>query len=202
VERSLGLMAGAGILPGRAATEARRRGWRVTAFAFEEAPGLAAAADDLIPSTITDIQAVLAELVTRRIEAVLFVGKFWKSSAFSHYDRADDAGRGLARGGLSDAALARMVEATLAGMHIAVLDQREFLAPWLLPAGALTARAPAPAEWDEIREGFPWPRASPPMASARRWSAPAASRWRWRPPRGRTRPSGEGDAWRGRGRWW
>jgi DUF1009 family protein len=154
VERSLGLMAGAGILPGRAATEARRRGWRVTAFAFEEAPGLAAAADDLIPSTITDIQAVLAELVTRRIEAVLFVGKFWKSSAFSHYDRADDAGRGLARGGLSDAALARMVEATLAGMHIEVLDQREFLAPWLLPAGALTARAPAPAEWDEIREGF------------------------------------------------
>jgi len=46
VERSLGLMAGAGTLPGRAAAEAKRRGWRVAAFAFEEAPGLAEAADD------------------------------------------------------------------------------------------------------------------------------------------------------------
>ena len=154
MERALGLMAGAGTLPGRAAREAKRRGWRVAAFAFEEAPGLAEAADDFIPSTITDIQAVLAELVTRRIEAVLFVGKFWKSSAFSHYDRADDAARGLARGGLSDAALAQMVVATLAGMSIEVLDQREFLAPWLLPAGPLTARVPEAVEWEEIREGF------------------------------------------------
>jgi hypothetical protein len=147
-------MAGAGILPGRAAAEARRRGWRVTAFAFEEAPGLAEAADACIPSRLTDIQAVLAELAARRVEAAVFVGKFWKSRAFSHYDRADDAGRGLARAGLSDAALAEMVVATLAAMGIEVLDQREFLAPWLLPAGTLSARAPTSGEWEEIREGF------------------------------------------------
>ncbi|MGH7316560.1 MAG: UDP-2,3-diacylglucosamine diphosphatase LpxI domain-containing protein [Candidatus Rokuibacteriota bacterium] len=154
MERSLGLMAGAGTLPGRAAAEARRRGWRVAAFAFEDAPGLAEAADDFIPSALTDIQAVLEGLAARRVEAAVFVGKFWKSSAFSHYDRADHAGRGLAQGGLSDAALAEMVVATLAGMSIEVLDQREFLAPWLVPAGALSARAPAAAEWEEIREGF------------------------------------------------
>jgi DUF1009 family protein len=154
VERSLGLMAGAGTLPGRAAAEAKRRGWRVVAFAFEDAPGLAEVADELVPSTITDIQAVLAGLAARRVEAAVFVGKFWKSSAFSHYDRADDAGRGLARDGLSDAALAQMVVATLAGMSIEVLDQREFLSPWLLPAGTLGARAPVASEWDEIREGF------------------------------------------------
>ena len=154
MERVLGLMAGAGTLPGRAATEARRRGWRVAAFAFEDAPGLDAAADDLIPSAVTDIQAVLTELAARHVEAVVFVGKFWKSSFFSHYDRADDAGLGLARGGLSDAALGQMVVATLAGMGITVLDQRELLGPWLLPAGTLGARAPAPAEWDEIRAGF------------------------------------------------
>jgi DUF1009 family protein len=147
-------MAGAGILPGRAAAEARRRGWRVTAFAFEEAPGLAEAADDCVPSRLTDIQAVLEELAARRVKAAVFVGKFWKSSAFSHYDRADEAGRGLARAGLSDAALAEMVVATLAAMSIEVLDQREFLAPWLLPAGTLSARAPTSAEWEEIREGF------------------------------------------------
>lgn len=147
-------MAGAGTLPGRAAAEARRRGWRVAAFAFEDAPGLAEAADDFIPSTLADIQAVLEGLAARRVEAAVFVGKFWKSSAFSHYDRADEAGRGLAQRGLSDAALAEMVVATLAGMRIDVLDQREFFGSWLLPAGALSARAPAAAEWEEIRAGF------------------------------------------------
>src|SRR5512143_1215005 len=156
-------MAGAGTLPGRAAAEARRHGWRVVAFAFEDAPGLAEAADLVIPSAITDIQAVLAGLTAERVEAAVFVGKFWKSSAFARYDEADAAGRGLARGGLSDpplgqnvvatpAALGQMVVATLAGMSIEVLDQREFLAPWLLPAGTLTARAPSAAEWAEISE--------------------------------------------------
>ena len=154
MERSLGLMAGAGILPGRAAAEAKRRGWRVAAFAFEDAPGLAEAADDLIPSTITDIQAVLTGLSTRRVEAVVFVGKFWKSTVFSGFEQTDAAGRGLARGGLSDAALGQMVVATLAGMGIAVLDQRELLSPWLLPAGSLTGPTPSEAEWQEIRDGF------------------------------------------------
>ncbi|MGH7418830.1 MAG: UDP-2,3-diacylglucosamine diphosphatase LpxI domain-containing protein, partial [Candidatus Rokuibacteriota bacterium] len=154
MERSLGLMAGAGTLPGRAAAEAKRRGWRVAAFAFAEAPGLAEAADDVIPSTITDIQAVLAGLAARGVEAAVFVGKFWKSTAFSGYEQTDAAGRGLARGGLSDAALAQMVVATLAGMGIEVLDQREFLSPWLLSAGTLTGRGPSEAEWQEIRDGF------------------------------------------------
>jgi DUF1009 family protein len=147
-------MAGAGTLPGRAAAEAKRRGWRVVAFAFEDAPGLAEVADAFLPSAITDIQAVLVGLAAQRVEAAVFVGKFWKSSAFSQYDQADDAGRDLAQGGLSDAALSQMVVTTLAGMRIEVLDQREFLAPWLLPAGTLGTRAPVAAEWDEIREGF------------------------------------------------
>lgn len=154
MERTLGLMAGAGALPGRAAAEARRQGWRVAAFAFEEAPGLADAADDYIPSTITDIQAVLAGLAARGAKAAVFVGKFWKSSVFSRYEQTDHAGRGLVRDGLSDAALAQMVVATLGGMSIEVLDQREFLAPWLLPVGTLGARAPGAGEWEEIREGF------------------------------------------------
>lgn len=154
MERILGLMAGAGTLPGRAAAEARRQGWRVAAFAFEDAPGLADAADDFIPSAITDIQSVLTGLAARRVSAAVFVGKFWKSTVFSRYDQADSAGRGLVRAGLSDAALAQMVVATLAGMSIEVLDQRDFLSPWLLPAGTLSARAPGAAEWEEIREGF------------------------------------------------
>ena len=154
MERSLALMAGAGTLPGRAAQEARRHGWRVVAFAFEEAPGLAEAADHVIPSAITDIRAVITNLAAQGVGAAVFVGKFWKSSAFSRYDEADAAGRSLARGGLSDAALGQMVVATLAGMSIEVLDQRQFLGPWLLAAGTLTARAPSDAERAEIQEGF------------------------------------------------
>ena len=78
MERILGLMAGAGTLPGRAAAEARRQGWRVAAFAFEDAPGLADAADDFIPSAITDIQSVLTGLAARRVSAAGLVGKLWK----------------------------------------------------------------------------------------------------------------------------
>ncbi len=175
MERTLGLMAGAGILPGRAAAEARRQGWRVVAFAFEDAPGLAEAADVFIPSTITDIQAVLAGLAAQRAQAAVFVGKFWKSSAFSKYDQADAAGRGLAQGGLSDAALAQMVVATLAGMSIEVLDQRRVPRPVAPARGhARRARARPPPSGTRSARAFAWRAGSPPTASARRWCGPAA----------------------------
>ena len=122
-------MAGAGVLPGRAAAEARRQGWRVVAFAFEEAPGLAAEAYVVVPASISDIQAVVMRLYGERPQAALFVGKFWKQRAFEEAERADLAARRLAGGGLSDAALAQMVVTTLEGMGIEVLDQRGFLAP-------------------------------------------------------------------------
>jgi DUF1009 family protein len=147
-------MAGAGVLPGRAAAEARRQGWRVVAFGFEDAPGLAEASDAFVASRLNDIQAVIAELASRRVSAAVFVGKFWKQRAFEEAERADEAARRLARGGLSDAALAEMVVATLESMDIEVLDQRRFLAPWMIPAGVLTRRAPDPDEWVEIRAAF------------------------------------------------
>jgi DUF1009 family protein len=155
VERALGLMAGAGVLPGRAAAEAIRQGWRVVAFAFEDAPGLAEHAEAVIPSSIDQIQAVLQELTARRVSAALFVGKFWKQRVFAHLDRdVDGAARQLARGGLSDSALAEMVVATLASLGIEVLDQRPFLSPWIASSGVLTGRAPTDGEWTEIRHGF------------------------------------------------
>lgn len=154
MERSLGLMAGAGALPGRAAVEAKRHGWRVAAFAFEDAPGLVEAADDFVPSRITDIQAVLQGLADRRIHAAVFVGKFPKSRVFSDVGRTDEAGRRMASLGLSDAALGEMVVAALKGIGVEVLDQREFLAPWLIAAGPLSRRSPTAEEFEEIRAGF------------------------------------------------
>ena len=147
-------MAGAGVLPGRAAAEAARQGWRVVALAFDEAAGLDAHAERVVPSAITDIQEVLRTLAAERVQAAVFVGKFWKQRVFDEVGEADEAGRRLARGGLSDDALAGMVVATLAGMGIEVLDQRPFLSPWMMGPGTVTSREPSPAEWDEIRAGF------------------------------------------------
>ncbi|HXJ79328.1 MAG TPA: UDP-2,3-diacylglucosamine diphosphatase LpxI [Candidatus Methylomirabilis sp.] len=155
MERTLGLMAGAGVLPGRAAAEAARQGWRVVAFSFEDAPGLAEQAAAVIPSRIDRIQAVLEELLARQVSAALFVGKFWKQRVFEHrHEDADGAARALAQGGLSDGALTDMVVTTLAGLGIEVLDQRTFLSPWMARSGVLTARTPTDSEWTEIRHGF------------------------------------------------
>jgi len=147
-------MAGAGVLPGRAAAEAVRQGWRVVALAFDEAAGLGAHAERVVPSTIKDIQAVLQTLGDERVQAAVFVGKFWKQRVFDAVGATDEAGLRLARSGLSDDALAGTVLATLSGMGIEVLDQRPFLAPWMMDDGTLTSRAPSPAEWEEIRAGF------------------------------------------------
>src|SRR5206468_3014323 len=53
VERSLGLMCGAGELPALMASEARRRGWRVVAFAFARDTGAAAHAARVVPAATT-----------------------------------------------------------------------------------------------------------------------------------------------------
>jgi DUF1009 family protein len=148
-------MAGAGVLPGRAAAEARRQGWRVVAFAFDEAMGLDTAADRIIPSRVTDLQSVLVTLGAEAVGAVAFVGAFAKRTAFAEASGADVAGRQLARQGLSDDSLGRMAVQLLAGMGIDVLDQRRFLGPWLVSAERLTARSPSEAEWGEIRGGWP-----------------------------------------------
>jgi DUF1009 family protein len=152
-------MAAAGTLPARAAAEARRQGWRVTAFAFDDAPALDAQSDAVVPSRITDIQAVLTELGRREIGAVVCVGKFWKEAAFAQIDEADAAAAKLSARGLSDTALAEMVVATLGALGIEVLDPRGFFGPWLLSArwladAAAVAPVPSPAEQEEIRAGL------------------------------------------------
>jgi len=67
VERTLGLMCGAGVLPARVALEARRRGFRVIAFTFGETPGLDGAVDRVRSSRLSDIAAVLEGLQAERV---------------------------------------------------------------------------------------------------------------------------------------
>lgn len=154
MERRLAVMAGAGVLPGRAAAQAARQGWRVVALTFDEAEGLAPHVERVVPSALTEIEAVLRALAEERVRAAVFVGKFPKQRVFATVGETDEAGRRLTGGGLSDDALAAMVVTTLAGLGIEVLDQRPFLSPWMVETGALTSREPSPAEWEEVRAGF------------------------------------------------
>lgn len=155
MERSLGLICGAGVLPALMAGEARRRGWRVVAFTFGDMPGVAANADRTIPSRVNEAGAVLAGLAQERIDSVLFSGKFWMED-FLRGDRPDAALTELtARAGtMVDANIVQAVVATLGRLGITLLDQRPFLGDWLGRSGCWSARAPSDAEWTDVRRGL------------------------------------------------
>jgi DUF1009 family protein len=149
-------MAGAGDIPGQVAGEARRQGWQVVAFiiAGGENAGLAVHADEVVPVDLTDMQSAIQALAARAAGAAVFCGKFSKQEAFARVPEADAAGRDLIGAGLGDIPLRRMVVTVLQGMGIDVLDQRQFLAPWLMSVPFLTGREPSPTEWAEVRAGL------------------------------------------------
>lgn len=152
--RALGLICGAGTLPARMAREARRQGWRVVACAFADAPGLADAADVLVPSRIGEVGPVLGALGEHRVSAVVFAGRFRMADllAEAHLDAAH-VRLATRAGALVDANMAAAVDATLAGLGITLLDQRGFLGDTAAGAGAYAARQPTDAEWADVRRG-------------------------------------------------
>ena len=157
MERSLALMCGAGMLPARMAEEARRRGWRVIAFTFDEALEIAGRVDRVVPARITALGPVLAALQENGISAALFSGRFSMPDVLRADRGAVDAvARGFEEqaGSRIDARLADAVIATLAGLGVEVLDQREFLGDWLFGAGCWSARTPTEAEWGDVRRGL------------------------------------------------
>jgi len=161
VERSLGLMCGAGELPALMASEARRRGWRVVAFAFAAETGAAAQAARVVPSAIAEMAPVIAALQEEKVTGVLFSGKFWMGDLL-RAESVDDAHRAMARraGGLLDGNVKDVLLATLAGMGIELLDQRPFLGAGLPAESLLGARTPTPEEWLDVRRGLTVARAA------------------------------------------
>ena len=157
MERFLGLMCGAGVLPARMADEARLRGWRVVAFTFDEAPGVAERAERVVTSRVTEFGAVLTTLQEQRISAVLFSGSFSMPNVL-RADRAvvDAASWGVEEraGSRIDARLVDAIIATLGGLGVEVLDQRAFVGDWLVAAGCWSSRAPTEAEWRDVGRGL------------------------------------------------
>jgi DUF1009 family protein len=150
-------MCGAGVLPARMADEARRRGWRVLAFAFDDGAALAAVADRVIPARLDALAPVLATLQAEQARAVLFSGRF-SMGAIVRTDaaRVDPFTRDVHEraGSRIDAALAGTIITTLAGFGIDVLDQRPFFGDSLAPAGTWSSRAPSEAEVADVRRGL------------------------------------------------
>jgi len=155
VERSLGLMCGAGLLPARMAAEARRQGWRVIAFAFGQVSGIDAHADRFIPSRFAELGPVLETLRTEGVSATLFAGTFRLADAVRLH-QADTATVKIAEtaGSRAERALTGAVLSTLGALGIDVLDQRPFLGDWLAPAGCWSERRPTDVEWNDVREGL------------------------------------------------
>ena len=155
MERSLGLMCGAGVLPARMADEARRRGWRVVAFTFDEAPGVAAGADVMVPARITELMPILTRLAEERVASVLFSGRFSLPDVL-RVGAADETFRGLESraNSRSGPAFVEAIISTLAGFGIEVLDQREFVGDWLVAPGCWSRRQPTEEEWRDARVGL------------------------------------------------
>ena len=157
MERSLGLMCGAGVLPARMADEARLQGWRVVAFTFAEAPGVAERAERVVASRVTEMGAVFTTLQEQRISAVLFSGRFSMPHVLrADWTAADAASRAFEEraGSRIDARLGDAVITALGGLGVEVLDQRAFVGDWLEAAGCWSSRAPTEAEWRDVQRGL------------------------------------------------
>jgi UDP-2,3-diacylglucosamine hydrolase len=157
VERTLALICGAGPLPARMAALARREGWRVVAFTFGAAEGLADCTDRVVPSRVTELGPLLLELRQERAEAALFAGKLWMGELLSlerHQADAVSASFERAAESRSDTDLSRVALATLGSLGIDVLDQRRFMGDWLAAAGCLTSGALTEDEWRDVRTGL------------------------------------------------
>jgi hypothetical protein len=139
------------------ADEARRRGWRVVAFTFDEASAAGIAADHVVPASLEQLGPVLATLHGEGAKAVLFSGRF----SMRRIVQAETAGvDAFARtineraGSRIDAALAGTIITTLAGFGIDVLDQRPFFGEALAAAGPWSRRAPSELERTDMTRGF------------------------------------------------
>ncbi len=157
MERTLALICGAGPLPARMASQARGEGWRVVAFTFAAEEGLDEWVARVVPSRITELGPVLAAFHEEKVGGALFSGKFWMQELLSaDRGQADTLAasfeeRAQSRSGSH---LSRVIVATLAGLGIEILDQRDFMGDWLAEPGCLTPRVPTEEELRDVHTGL------------------------------------------------
>jgi DUF1009 family protein len=155
VERSLGLMAGAGVLPALIAERARGQGWRVVQFAFPGATDLGQRVEAVVPSLLTEGAAVLGALHAQRVTSAVLCGRFSMPDLL-RADSADEEALAVAAraGSRVDVKLVEAVIGVMATVGVEVLDQRVFLGDLLLGPGCWSRRQPTESEWIEVRRGL------------------------------------------------
>ncbi|HXU87621.1 MAG TPA: UDP-2,3-diacylglucosamine diphosphatase LpxI [Methylomirabilota bacterium] len=156
MERSLGLMCGAGEVPALMARHARRQGWRVIAFAFATpSAGVVAEAARVVSAEMREMGPVVATLLEEKVTGVLLSGKFWMGDLL-RAEAVDETHRAMAAraGSLLDGNVKAALLSTLAGMRIELLDQRPFLGEALPAERVLGARTPSDAEWSDVKRGL------------------------------------------------
>jgi DUF1009 family protein len=153
---ALGLVSGAGALPALMAREARQAGWRVVAFALAAVPeALGPHADRVVPIQLGDVGPILAVLADEGIRHVVLAGRVRKDVLF-HGVQLDPAARDLLSQAAdwTDAGLLGAAVEGLAAMGIEVLDQRQFLAPWLVPRGRVAGPPVHPELEADVTRGL------------------------------------------------
>ena len=153
----IGLIAGSGRFPVLFAETARRRGVEVVAVAHrgETDPEL-----EHVVTAITwvfpgELDAIIRALKAAGAPRAVMVGGIAKPRLFREFRPDPRAMAMLARiGQLRDDLVLRAVAAELEAEGIAIVPSTMYLQEIVPQAGVLGARAPTPAEWQDIRFGF------------------------------------------------
>jgi DUF1009 family protein len=127
----------------------------VVAFTFPGAADLGPLADTVVPTRMEAMGPVIEALAREQVSGMLLAGKFWMGDLLAA--RATDGAHAdlTARAGaLVDGNITQAIVGTLTALGIELLDQRPFLGESLGGARTWTRRAPAEAEWADIRRGF------------------------------------------------
>lgn len=157
----LGLIAGAGLLPGELARAARRRGWRVAAVAFpgHTDPGLEAHADCLAWRAPGEIAAAAAALRAAGATRAVLAGKLEKAALYGETGalRLDADARALLASlpDQRDDSLLTALAGYLEARGIELLPQAALAPELLAGAGPLGRVAPTPEILADVAFGWP-----------------------------------------------
>jgi len=161
MSETLGLIAGRGLYPHRVAELARARGWRVAAVGFhsETDPHLAEAVDELCWVHLGELQKMIDALRAAGVARAVMAGKVLKTHLYGEIEAFHLDARAISvlsslRDRSDDSILAAVVDA-IAGEGFEFPDQTELLPELFGAEGCVTATRPSPAQWADVRFGWP-----------------------------------------------
>jgi len=152
------MIAGAGRFPFHVAQESKRQGCAIIALGIQGwvDPTLATQVDSFEELPVGQIGTLIERLKAHQIQQVIMAGKVTKDVLLNPKLPFDAEAQTLLHQvkDVSVNSLLGAIANRLAREGITLLDSSTFLKANLCPAGTLTARAPSPAEEEDIRIGW------------------------------------------------